>query len=134
MIRTNFVQLGRLITGLLLSALVVGGMLFAGGFGPSTTTAGYHDDAFMNFSMKVIDKRTAVITGKIDAQYGTTPTGTVTFKRGADTLGTATLDGGLYRFELSVPMTWTGDVEIQVVYDGDANHEPSTGTVSFHLT
>ncbi|MFK3668802.1 Ig-like domain-containing protein [Leifsonia aquatica] len=116
-------------TGLLLSALVVGGMATAGGIGPVVTTAGYHDYAHMNLSFAVAEQRTAVITGRIDAQFATTPTGTVTFMRGTATLGTANLDAGAYRFELHVPMSWSGDVEVEVVYGGDANHEPSRSTV-----
>ena len=130
---TRLGLLGRSTVGLLITAAVVCGMLLAGGFGPAQTTAGYNDSAYLNLSMKVIDQRTAVVTGRIEAQYGTTPTGTVTLVRGTDTLGTATLDGGAYRFELAVPMTWSGDVQLDVVYAGDANHEPSRDTVTVRL-
>jgi hypothetical protein len=57
----------------------------------------------------------------------------VTLVRGTDTLGTATLAGGAYRFELAVPMTWSGDVLLDVVYAGDANHEASRDTITVHL-
>jgi hypothetical protein len=133
MVRTTLVPLVRTAAGLLLSALIAAGMLLAGGVGPSTTTAAYHDDAYMNLSMTVVDTRTAVVTGRIEAQYGTTPTGTVTLVRGTDTLATATLDAGAYRFELAVPMTWSGEVELEVVYGGDANHEASRSTVTVAL-
>ncbi|WP_349865683.1 Ig-like domain-containing protein [Leifsonia sp. WHRI 6310E] len=133
MVRTTFAPLVRTAVGLSLSALIAAGMLLAGGLGPSTTTAAYHDDAYMNLSMTVVDKRTAVITGRIEAQYGTIPTGTVTLVRGAETLATATLDAGAYRFELAVPMTWSGDVELEVVYGGDANHEASRSAVTVSL-
>ncbi|GAA0440566.1 Ig-like domain-containing protein [Leifsonia naganoensis] len=132
MIRATNTRLGlagRAAAGLLLSAAVVCGMLIGGGVMPAHTAAAYHDQAYMNLSMKVVDARTAVVTGRIEAQYGTTPTGTVTLVRGADTLATATLDAGAYRFEFAVPMSWAGDVEVEVVYGGDANHEPSRSTV-----
>lgn len=132
MIRATITRLGlagRAAAGLLLSAAVVCGMLIGGGVMPAHTAAAYHDHAYMNLSMKVAEKRTAVVTGRVEAQYGTTPTGTATLVRGTATLATATLDGGAYRFTFDVPMTWSGDVEVEVVYGGDANHEPSRSTV-----
>ena len=53
-----------------------------------------------------------------------TPTGTVTFKRGAAILGTATLSGGVATFTTATLPVGTGS--ITAAYGGDANFAPST--------
>jgi hypothetical protein len=59
-----------------------------------------------------------------------TPTGTVTFKNGTTTLGTATLEGGSASFTIKIlPI---GSDAITVVYGGDANFKASTSAVLKH--
>ncbi len=63
---------------------------------------------------------TATVTGS-----GGTPTGTVTFKDGATTLGTGTLNGsGQATYSTSILLP--GDHTITAVYGGDANYGAST--------
>jgi len=53
-----------------------------------------------------------------------TPTGTVTFKDGAITLGTGTLSSGKATFSTS--LLWLGSNSITAVYNGNANFKTST--------
>jgi large repetitive protein len=56
---------------------------------------------------------------------GASPTGTVTFKNGATTLGTGSLSGGVATFTTTALVT-IGTDSITAVYPGDANNLPST--------
>ena len=66
---------------------------------------------------------TATVTA---AGYGT-PTGTATFKDGANTLGTVVLSAGQATF--SINGLSVGSHSITVVYGGDANYNASTSSV-----
>jgi hypothetical protein len=69
---------------------------------------------------------TATVTGT-----GATPTGTVTFMSGTNTLGTGTLASGTATY--STATLAAGTYSITAVYSGDANDAPSTAT-AFSLT
>ena len=58
-----------------------------------------------------------------------TPGGTVTFKDGSDTLGTAPLDGG-GKAELATSDLGAGDHAISAVYGGGGDFQPSSGSLS----
>ena len=66
---------------------------------------------------------TAAVTGP-----GTTPTGTVTFKDGATTLGTGTLNGSGQAMLTSATLA-TGNHSVTAVYGGDSNFSSSTSAV-----
>lgn len=80
---------------------------------PSENPATYGDTVIL----------TASVTGA-----GPTPTGTVTFKEGATTLGTQTLDG-TGSATVSTNGFSAATHSITVVYGGDVNYAPSTSSV-----
>ncbi len=67
--------------------------------------------------------QSVTFTATVAAASGT-PTGTVTFKRGAAVLGTATLSGGVATFTTSALPVGTGS--FTAAYGGDVNFAPST--------
>ncbi|MEO8900369.1 MAG: Ig-like domain-containing protein [Polyangiaceae bacterium] len=58
---------------------------------------------------------------------GSTPTGTVTFKEGANTLGTGDLDGTGVALYSTNSLTG-GNHTVSAVYDGDPNHAAASGS------
>jgi hypothetical protein len=66
---------------------------------------------------------TATVTGN-----GVTPTGTVTFLSGTNTLGTGTLVGGAATFTISTLAV--GNYSITASYGGDTDNSPSTSAVT----
>jgi hypothetical protein len=70
----------------------------------------------------------ATFTAKVTAQYGGTPTGTVTFLDGNSTIGTGTLSGGSTTFTTSTPLS-LGTHTIKAKYNGDNNFKTSSGTL-----
>jgi Bacterial Ig-like domain (group 3)/Domain of unknown function (DUF5122) beta-propeller len=60
---------------------------------------------------------------------GTKPTGMVTFKDGAATLGTASLAGGTTTVSLTTSGLAVGSHNIKAVYGGDANNGPSASAI-----
>src|SRR5258708_846535 len=64
------------------------------------------------------------LTATVSGAFGGTPTGTVTFKAGKHTLGTATLSGGVGSIQYAFPTV--GASSIAAVYSGDANFSGST--------
>jgi hypothetical protein len=67
-------------------------------------------------------------TATVQFSSGSTPTGTVTFLDGSSTLGTATLSGTSAQFATST--LTAGSHTITATYNGDANFQSSTGTVT----
>jgi hypothetical protein len=63
-------------------------------------------------------------SAQVIGQYGSTPSGTVTFKAGSGVLGTATLGGGLAALTHTFPTA--GKSLITAVYSGDSNFTAST--------
>jgi hypothetical protein len=64
------------------------------------------------------------LTAAVSGAFGGTPTGTVTFKAGAHTLGTATLSNGVGSMSYAFPTV--GASSIAAIYSGDANFSGST--------
>ncbi len=71
----------------------------------------------------VVTTRTVTLTAAVT---GNGPTGTVTFKDGTTSLGTATLSGGKASIALTFPTV--GTRSIRAVYGGDARNGSSTST------
>jgi hypothetical protein len=89
----------------------------------STTTNVSSSDATSVYAQAV----TFTATVEAEAPGSGTPTGTVTFRNGTTTLGTATLEGGRASFTIkTLPI---GSDAITVVYGGDANFSTSTSAV-----
>jgi hypothetical protein len=79
----------------------------------------------------VYSQLTPTFTAKVEAVapgFGT-PSGTVTFKEGATTLGTGTLTGGSANFTPSATALSVGNHAITVIYQGDASFKTSTSPV-----
>jgi len=68
--------------------------------------------------------QSVLFTATVTSQYGGTPTGTVTFKSGTDTLGQSALDNG--QATLNYAFTSAGVDRITADYSGDENFNPSS--------
>jgi Bacterial Ig-like domain (group 3) len=66
------------------------------------------------------------------AGAGGTPTGSVTVKEGAITLGTGTLSGGTASVALPATLS-AGTHSLTVQYSGDPSHDAATGNVTAHV-
>jgi hypothetical protein len=64
------------------------------------------------------------LTAAVSGAFGDTPTGTVTFKAGAHTLGTATLSNGVGTIAYTFPNA--GATSIMATYSGDSNFVSGT--------
>jgi hypothetical protein len=77
---------------------------------------------------QLTSRQSVTFTATVAPQSGSgTPTGTVTFSDGANSLGTATLSGGTATFSTS--SLTVGSHSITAAYSGDANFAASTSTV-----
>jgi poly(3-hydroxybutyrate) depolymerase len=72
--------------------------------------------------------QTVVFTATVAPPYTGTPTGTVTFKNGATTMGTVVLSGGQAIFNRA--FFATGTKSITANYSGDTNFTPSSGELT----
>lgn len=69
----------------------------------------------------------ATLTGEVLGS-GKVPTGTVTLKVGASTIGTATLANGRYSVALGPNALVPGNRTVTVTYSGDSRYDPATDT------
>jgi hypothetical protein len=75
----------------------------------------------------------ATLTGHVQGS-GRTPTGTITIKAGATTLGTSTLAGGRYSVTLGTNALVAGNRALTVEYSGDGRHHPASAPTTAVIT
>lgn len=77
--------------------------------------------------------QTTILTAAVTAEYGTVPTGTVTFYDGSTVLGIGVVDGSGVA-TISTVFFALGSHTIDADYSGDANHFPSTTAFTHDVT
>jgi hypothetical protein len=118
------------------SAYVTGGVAANSGcVGNCATTAVVAKVTLIgNASATTLSSSTTIVTLGQPVTFtatvaGTKPTGIVTFKDGAATLGTAPLAGGTATVSLTTSGLTVGSHTITAVYGGDANNGPSASAI-----